>query len=98
MVLNESEAARWIVVGNNALQFDRNGPSRLFLVQTHGDGTTREIWKPNRRSRTTPLGVTLRVQAPAPFRLRWSMDEWTTTQETLATPTALHIHYVDLPE
>jgi glucoamylase len=56
-----------------------------------------EIWKPNRRIRTIRAGMTLRIQAPAPFQLRWSQNEWSTTQETTATATALNIYYADLP-
>jgi glucoamylase len=35
-----------------------------------------EIWKPNRRVRFVKKGYTLRVQAPASFRLHWTGDEW----------------------
>lgn len=56
-----------------------------------------EVWKPNRRMRSVMSGMTLRVQAPAPFRLRSSQDEWSTVQDTPATATALGIHYVDIP-
>jgi glucoamylase len=57
---------------------------------------TLEVWKPNRRVRTVRPGTTLRIQAPAPFRLRWSQDEWQATQDASATATALNIHYVDI--
>jgi glucoamylase len=56
-----------------------------------------EVWKPNRQVRRVARGYALRVQAPAPFRLRWSADEWQTVLDTEATPTALGIHYVDIP-
>lgn len=61
------------------------------------DCMTLEVWKPNRRVRTIRPEMTLRIQAPAPFRLRWSQDEWRTTQDTPATATALNIHFVDIP-
>jgi glucoamylase len=59
---------------------------------------TLEVWKPNQRVPAIRPGVTLlRIQAPTPFRLRWSDDEWETIQDSSATATALHIYYVDLP-
>ncbi|HWI63524.1 MAG TPA: glycoside hydrolase family 15 protein, partial [Symbiobacteriaceae bacterium] len=56
-----------------------------------------EVWKPNRQPRTVRAGATLRVQAEAPFRLRWSADSWQTVSDTFSTPTALGFEYVDLP-
>jgi glucoamylase len=56
-----------------------------------------EIWKPNRRVGQVRAGDTLRVQAPARFRLVWTDDEWATRHDTEATMTALDIGYVDLP-
>jgi glucoamylase len=56
-----------------------------------------EIWKPNRRARTVTRGFTLRIQAPASFRLRWTRDEWQTVEDAPSTPTALGIEFVDIP-
>lgn len=56
-----------------------------------------EIWKPNRRVCAVKRGFTLRIQAPAPFRLRWSRDEWRTAEDTSSSPTALGIEFVDIP-
>ncbi len=56
-----------------------------------------EIWKPNRRVQAVAAGTTLRVQAPIPFRLRWSLDEWQTVADTDATATLLDVYYVDIP-
>lgn len=56
-----------------------------------------EVWKPNRRPRQMAAGATLRIQAEAPFRLRWTVDGWQTVHDTLSTPTALGFAYVDLP-
>jgi hypothetical protein len=55
-----------------------------------------EVWKPNRRVRTVQRGWTLRIQAPAPFMLHWSRDEWQAAHDTHASPTALGIYFVDL--
>ena len=54
------------------------------------------VWKPNRRPRTAARGATLRVQAPSPFRLRWTGDDWQTVTDTDSNPTALGFEYVDL--
>lgn len=59
--------------------------------------TALEIWKPNRQVCTVEKGYTLRIQAPASFRLHWSRDEWQTVEETLSRSTALGIHYLDIP-
>lgn len=56
-----------------------------------------EIWKPNRQVHAVERGWTLRVQAPAPFRLHWSRDDWQTVEDTPSSPTALGIAFVDIP-
>ena len=55
-----------------------------------------EIWKPLRRLRTVSPGEVLRIQTPAPFRLRWTLDEWQTVQDTSSTPTSLGAHFTDV--
>lgn len=56
-----------------------------------------EIWKPNRQTRTVQRGWTLRVQCPAPFRLRWTANNWQEAHDTRSTSTALGIEFVDIP-
>ena len=56
-----------------------------------------EIWKPNRQVCSLKKGYTLRVQAPASFRLHWSQDDWRTAEDTSSRPTGLGIEYVDIP-
>ncbi|HET9613938.1 MAG TPA: glycoside hydrolase family 15 protein, partial [Candidatus Limnocylindrales bacterium] len=56
-----------------------------------------EIWKPNRRVASVRAGETLRIQAPAAFRLVWTDDEWATPENCDATMTSLGIAYVDIP-
>ncbi|MDF2626348.1 MAG: glycoside hydrolase 15-related [Symbiobacteriaceae bacterium] len=56
-----------------------------------------EVWKPDRRPRQMAAGATLRIQAEAPFRLRWTADGWQTVHDTYSTATALGFAYVDLP-
>jgi glucoamylase len=56
-----------------------------------------EIWKPNRQPRTVAHGHTLRIQAPAAFRVRWTRDEWQSATDTISSATALCIEFVDIP-
>src|SRR3989338_2488563 len=54
------------------------------VAERYGTATSRrslEIWKPNRRVRSAKAGCTLRIQAPASFRLRWSRDNWETIDD-----------------
>lgn len=55
-----------------------------------------EVWKFNRRVRTVTAGTTLRIQAPAPFRLHWTLQEWKSVKDTEAMSTAVGIHFVDI--
>jgi glucoamylase len=55
-----------------------------------------EVWKFNRRPSKVKRGFILRVQAPQPFRLHWSIDDWLTQEETQSSPTALEIEFVDV--
>jgi glucoamylase len=56
-----------------------------------------EVWKPMRQVRRVEKGKTLRVQAPAPFRLRWTADDWANREDTAAGDSGLGIHFVDIP-
>ncbi len=56
-----------------------------------------KIWKPSRQVRHVALGQTLRIQAPRPFRLHWSMDQWNAVADTESKETGSGISYVDLP-
>ncbi|MBI4832451.1 MAG: glucan 1,4-alpha-glucosidase, partial [Candidatus Lindowbacteria bacterium] len=56
-----------------------------------------EVWKPVRRVRRVMRGQTLRVQAPAAFRLRWTVDEWETVNDTTGASTNLGIYFTDIP-
>jgi len=55
-----------------------------------------EVWKPRRQVRSIARGHTLRVEAPAEFRVLWTHDGWKTRTETSATDSGLGIHYVDI--
>ena len=55
-----------------------------------------EIWKFSRRARSVSAGATIRIQDSAPFRLRWSLDDWHSSKDSPALTTALGIHYTDI--
>jgi glucoamylase len=55
-----------------------------------------DIWKPNRQTGRIKKGRTLRLQAPRPFRLHWSRDNWNTVEDTQSIPTKLGVEYVDI--
>jgi glucoamylase len=56
-----------------------------------------EFWKPNRHATKVAAGATLRVQAPAPFLLHWTSDEWKMIHDTPAHATVLGTSFVDVP-
>lgn len=56
-----------------------------------------EVWKPIRRVRQMAPGRTLRLQAPQPFRLHWTVDEWQNFQDTPSSSSGLGIYFVDIP-
>ncbi len=56
-----------------------------------------EVWKPVRQVSQVHRGDTLRIQAPTPYDLVWTDDDWAHKQRTQATMTDLGIGYVDIP-
>ena len=70
------------------------------VAERYLSGTKREpieVWKFNRRVRTVASGTRLRIIAPEPFRLHWTVDEWQHSTDTDSTPTAIGRSYVDIP-
>lgn len=61
------------------------------------DQRAMEVWKFRRQPLTVKNDETLRIQAEAAFRLRWSADQWQTVNDTESTSPGLGIHFVDLP-
>ncbi|MBI4502068.1 MAG: glucan 1,4-alpha-glucosidase [Gemmatimonadetes bacterium] len=55
-----------------------------------------EVWKFNRQVSLVRQGQTLRIQAGAPFRLRWTDDDWRTTRDESSAPTGLGGSYADI--
>lgn len=56
-----------------------------------------EVWKPIRQVRQVAPGQVLRIQAPTPFRLHWTADEWRTFQNAPSNSNGLGIYFVDIP-
>ena len=76
--------------------FGRIAPvSERYLARQRVCGL-REIWKFNRQPRSVRRGMTLRIQAPGSFRLRWSNDDGPMTRDTPSIATELGIEYVDI--
>src|ERR1043166_1753710 len=55
------------------------------------------IWSFNHKITSISTGKTLRLQALAPARVRWSSDGWRTAEEIATRDTTLGIHLADLP-
>ena len=55
-----------------------------------------EIWKFNRQVRSVRRRGILRIQAAAPFRLRWSCDEWNQPHDTDSVSVGTGHEYVDI--
>jgi glucoamylase len=62
-------------------------------------GTTSNlrIWRFNNRLSVIPAGKTLRLELPASATVRWSVDDWTTVNDTSTVETGFEGHFVDLP-
>ncbi len=71
-------------------------PEVADRYQRRTECKTLEVWKFNRQPRSVKREFTLRIQAPAPFRLRWSRDGWRTVGDTPSSPTTLGIEFVDI--
>ncbi len=57
-----------------------------------------EVWRFNHKLRQAQPGRPLRIEALAPTRVRWSMDQWQTVNDTPSFDTGLGMHIVDLPD
>jgi glucoamylase len=56
-----------------------------------------EVWKADRPVRLMKKDSVLRVIGTEPFRLRWSIDNWQSQQDSESRENALQIDFVDLP-
>lgn len=77
-----------IPFGRASAVYDRYGAGKR--------GEAREIWKFNRQPPSVRAGEPFRIQAEAPFRLRWSADGWATSSDLEGVATRLGVWYVDL--
>ena len=75
--------------------FDRIAPVAARYLGRKGRRDL-EVWKPVRQVRSVRPGHTLRIQAPAAFRLRWTRDGWRTSNDTDSTDPGLDIAFVDI--
>lgn len=55
-----------------------------------------QMWSFAYRAQNVRPGETLRVLATAPFRLRWSADEWQSQTDVESAPTALGVQFADI--
>lgn len=55
-----------------------------------------EVWKPTRQVREVTAGQVLRIQAPEPFRLHATNDDWASLTDTPSTSTELGIEFADI--
>jgi glucoamylase len=67
-----------------------------YRNRTRHDSPPLEIWKFNRQVRSIAAGGTLRIQAAAPFRLRWTADGWGRVEDTDSTPIGTGHEFVDV--
>ncbi|MGH9638780.1 MAG: glycoside hydrolase family 15 protein, partial [Bryobacteraceae bacterium] len=56
-----------------------------------------QIWTKSQQRRHLKRGKALRVDLPEAARIRWSTDDWQTTQECETTDSQLGLHYAVLP-
>lgn len=54
-------------------------------------------WRVNNKARTVPRTKTLRLVLLNPALVHWSIDNWTTSQDTRTRDSGLGIHLLDLP-
>ena len=80
---------------SDGVPFDRIEPVAARYL-AHRGRQRLEVWKPQRQVASVPAGCTLRIQASAPFRLRWTQDEWRTSRDTASGDSGLGIGFVDI--
>jgi glucoamylase len=60
-------------------------------------GTSFNIWTFSQQRRRLQEGLDLRIDLVAPARVRWTRDDWKTTEEVETTDSTIGVHYVLLP-
>ena len=56
----------------------------------------RMVWRFNHKIRSLPAGMSLRIETSAPAEIRWSADDWQTSQDAGTADTGLGVCYADL--
>lgn len=54
-----------------------------------------EMWRKNWQIPAVKPGFTLRIMADRPFKLKYTEDDWATSNDTISSATALQVHFVD---
>jgi glucoamylase len=54
-------------------------------------------WRPDWRASSVPADRVLRIDLPTPSVVRWSADNWVSTQEVATSDTGLGVHAADIP-
>ena len=92
-----SEYIRLLRSASDGKVFDRLPEVAARYIENPRASGTLEIWGFLYPLQSMPSGTTLRVIAESPFRLRWTANDWQTTQDADSIQTALGISYVDVP-
>jgi glucoamylase len=59
-------------------------------------GSPYAAWKFNHKLRSIPSGKTLRIETQGKATVRWTADNWDTTQDSFTEDTGLGLHVADL--
>jgi glucoamylase len=54
-------------------------------------------WRFNQKTHIIPTAKDLRIEVLAPAVVHWSLDNWTTVNDSKTIDTGLGVHYIDLP-
>jgi glucoamylase len=71
-------------------------PQAVERYQKKNTGSPYAVWRFNHKCRTMAQGKTLRLEALAQAKVRWSVDGWRTVQDTLTQDSGLGVYYADL--
>jgi glucoamylase len=56
-----------------------------------------EVWNFARQMKTMPKGATLLIPLASQFKLRWSLDNWATVNDTDSKATNVGIYFAEIP-
>jgi glucoamylase len=55
------------------------------------------LWRFNLKNRSVPAGYKIRIETLMPAVVVWTSDQWATHREDSTAPTALGVHFLDVP-